>query len=164
MRSHKIEVLFMDSQNKIAHLEMIQGVINRMGSNSFMIKGWAVTLVSALFALSVDNYKFLFISLVPILLFWWLDTFFLRQERLFRELYDNVTSKSNSDITFSMDTRGYRIDSSIKIAFSKTLVCFYGSLLFAVIMFFIVYSLSHLEYGNLLLDKFKAFCIFTKAN
>lgn len=164
MRSHKIEALFMDSQNKIAHLEMIQGVINRMGTNSFMIKGWAVTLVSALFALSVDNHKFLLITFVPILLFWWMDTFFLRQERLFRKLYDDVISKSNSEITFSMDTRNYYVDSSIKIAFSKTLIFFYGLLLFTVIMFLLVYLLSNLDYENLLLDKFKAFCIFTKAN
>lgn len=154
----------MDNSNKIAHLEMIQGVINRMGSYSFMIKGWAVTLVSALFALSVDNYKFVFISLVPILLFWWLDTFFLRQERLFRKLYDDVILKNNSEITFSMDTRSYYVDSSIKIAFSKTLILFYGLLLFSIIMFLLVYLLSNLDYENLLLDKFKAFCIFTKSN
>ncbi|WP_324682641.1 hypothetical protein [Bibersteinia trehalosi] len=154
----------MDNSNKIAHLEMIQGVINRMGSYSFMIKGWAVTLVSALFALSVDNYKFVFISLVPILLFWWLDTFFLRQERLFRKLYDDVILKNNSEITFSMDTRSYYVDSSIKIAFSKTLMLFYGLLLFSIIMFLLVYLLSNLDYENLLLDKFKAFCIFTKSN
>lgn len=154
----------MADENKIAHLEMIQGVINRMGSYSFMIKGWAVTLVSALFALSVDNYKFVFISLVPILLFWWLDTFFLRQERLFRKLYDDVILKNNSEITFSMDTRSYYVDSSIKIAFSKTLILFYGLLLFSIIMFLLVYLLSNLDYENLLLDKFKAFCIFTKSN
>lgn len=154
----------MADENKIAHLEMIQGVINRMGANSFMIKGWAVTLVSALFALSVDNYKFLLISLVPILLFWWLDTFFLRQERLFRKLYDDVISKNNSDITFSMNTENYCVDSSIKIAFSKTLICFYGLLLFSAIMFLIVCLLANLECINLLLNNLKAFCIFTKAN
>lgn len=30
--------------NKLKHLELIQGVINRMASNSFKLKGWAVTL------------------------------------------------------------------------------------------------------------------------
>ena len=38
--------------NKINHLEMIQGVINRMASNSFMLKGWAVTLAAGIFALA----------------------------------------------------------------------------------------------------------------
>ena len=35
---------------KLKHLEMVQGVINRMASNSFMLKGWAVTLVAGIFA------------------------------------------------------------------------------------------------------------------
>ncbi len=37
---------------KLKHLEMIQGVVNRMASNSFQLKGWSVVLVSALFALA----------------------------------------------------------------------------------------------------------------
>ena len=65
----------MADERKIAHLEMVQGVIDRIGNNSFMIKGWAVTLVSAIFALSIENHKFSFIALFPILLFWWLDDY-----------------------------------------------------------------------------------------
>ena len=34
------------------HMEMIQGVINRMASNSFALKGWTVTLVAGIFALA----------------------------------------------------------------------------------------------------------------
>ena len=37
--------------NKHKHLEMIQGVINRLASNSFSIKQWTVMLVSALLVL-----------------------------------------------------------------------------------------------------------------
>lgn len=40
---------------KVPHLEMIQGVINRMARNSFALKGWAVTLVAGIFALSSKN-------------------------------------------------------------------------------------------------------------
>ena len=35
---------------KLAHLEMIQGVVNRLANCSFLLKGWSVLLVSALFA------------------------------------------------------------------------------------------------------------------
>ena len=45
----------MNTENKIRHLEMIQGVINRMASNSFMLKGWAVTLVAGIFALAAKD-------------------------------------------------------------------------------------------------------------
>lgn len=34
--------------HKVSHLEMIQGVINRMAGNSFALKGWAVTLVAGI--------------------------------------------------------------------------------------------------------------------
>ena len=37
---------------KLKHLEFIQGIITRMANNSFMLKGWAVTLVAGIFALS----------------------------------------------------------------------------------------------------------------
>ena len=36
-------------ENKQKHLELIQGVINRLSSNSFLLKGWSVVLISALF-------------------------------------------------------------------------------------------------------------------
>jgi len=44
-------------ENKIKHLEMIQGVINRMASNSFALKGWAVTLVSGIFCVGWQRYQ-----------------------------------------------------------------------------------------------------------
>ena len=39
-------------KNKVEHLELIQKVINRMANNSFLLEGWAVTLVAGIFALS----------------------------------------------------------------------------------------------------------------
>ena len=49
----------MDS--KLKHLEFIQGVINRLSTNSFLLKGWSVVLVSALFALSANDANVTFI-------------------------------------------------------------------------------------------------------
>ena len=40
---------------KLKHLEFIQDVITRMNSNSFLLKGWCVTLMSVLFALSARD-------------------------------------------------------------------------------------------------------------
>ena len=57
--------------NKVNHLEMIQGVISRMASNSFALKGWAVTLVAGIFALSskdADKLYFL-VAYIPIIVF-----------------------------------------------------------------------------------------------
>ncbi len=79
-------------ESKIAYLQMIQAVIARMAGNSFLIKGWSVTLVAALFALAAANTNALFVYLAyfPSFMFWALDAYFLRQERLFRKLYDDV--------------------------------------------------------------------------
>ena len=51
----------MENNNKITHLEMVQGIINRMASNSFMLKGWAVTLVAGIFALASKDTDKLYI-------------------------------------------------------------------------------------------------------
>ena len=70
---------------KLKHLELVQGVINRMANNSFMLKGWAVTLVAGIFALAgKDTDKLYFLAAyVPVLVFWGLDAYYLLQERLF---------------------------------------------------------------------------------
>ena len=59
--------------NQERHLEFIQGIIARMNSNSFQIKGWTITIFSALLALfastNAHNYVYLFIAAAPTILF-----------------------------------------------------------------------------------------------
>ena len=38
-----------------AHLAMIQGAINRLAQNSFLLKGWSVLLVSALLVVAASS-------------------------------------------------------------------------------------------------------------
>lgn len=121
--------------SKLEHLKMLQAVITRMASNSFMVKGWCVTLVSALIALSAKDAKYMvFVAFLPVLMFWWLDAFFLRQERLFRKLYDGVRENGKDDSDFSMNTTV--VDSQVaplySVAWSTTLRWFYGWLFVAV--------------------------------
>ena len=112
---------------KEKHLEFTQGVINRMGQNSFLIKGWTVTLVSALFALAAKdaNQKFVIVAYFPTLAFWLLDSYYLYQERLFRKVYDHVR-KANS-VDFSLNTKQFDKGFSdwAGAALSKTLLLFY---------------------------------------
>src|SRR5436309_15095253 len=69
----------------LEHLKMIQAAIARMAQNSFVTKGWSVTLVTATLALTVTEkqHALVLLSIVPALAFWFLDAFYLRQERLF---------------------------------------------------------------------------------
>ncbi len=82
--------------DKLKHLEFIQNVITRMNTNSFQIKGWAITLVSATLALyaSTKNECFILVGVFPSLIFWFLDAYYLTQERKFRGLYNDVAGVS----------------------------------------------------------------------
>ena len=94
----------MNNDNKIKHLEMVQDVIKRMASNSFILKGWAVTLVAGIMALAekdTDKMYFL-VAYIPIIIFWLLDSYYLLQERLYRELYQKICSTDEKNINFSL--------------------------------------------------------------
>ena len=89
-------------EKKLKHLELAQGVISRMASNSFMLKGWAVTLVAGIFALAgkdMDKLYFL-VAYVPVIVFWGLDAYYLQQEKLYRSLYDRIRITEESNIDF----------------------------------------------------------------
>lgn len=86
------------SEDKLKHLEFIQNVITRMNTNSFQIKGWTVTIVSAILAIyaSTKNCYFILSGIFPTLIFWFLDTYYLTQERKFRGLYNDVAEVSEN--------------------------------------------------------------------
>lgn len=117
-------------EQKIAHLTFIQGVINRMGQNSFLLKGWSVTIIAALFALAAQgtNGQYILVAYFPAVMFWFLDAFFLYQEKLFRKLYEKVASNEISSDNFTLNTEVVKsqVDSYVSVVFSKTLLPFYG--------------------------------------
>ena len=121
----------MENNNKLTHLEMVQGIINRMASNSFMLKGWAVTLVAGIFALaSKDTDKLYFlIAYIPIVVFWGLDSYYLLQERLYRDLYNKVRLLNEKEVDFSMKATKEEFNSEKNRFFScllsKTEIWFY---------------------------------------
>ena len=80
------------------HLEFIHNIITRMNTNSFQIKGWAVTIVSALLAIyaSSKNEYFILVAIFPAVVFWFLDSYYLSQERKFRGLYNDVAGVSEN--------------------------------------------------------------------
>ena len=129
---------FAVEENKRTHLQMLQAVINRMAANSFHLKGWSVVLVAALFALAAgDSEKaFIYLAYFPALAFWGLDGYFLRQERLFRKLYDRVRLLEPEKVDFSMDTSvvASEVNSWLKVVFSKTLGAFHGTVLLSIVI------------------------------
>jgi hypothetical protein len=106
---------------KISHLEMIQGVINRMAQNSFNMKGWTVAITAGLFVVSGKNanQKFCYVAILAIFAFAIMDAYYLMQERLYRDLYDRVCKKKKSEIDFSMKaSSGFDIYAYLSALFS----------------------------------------------
>ena len=69
-----------------AHINMLQGIINRMTANSSNCKTWAIAVLTVLSALYVDDKicnSNLWICYIPIGLFFFLDCFYLGLERQF---------------------------------------------------------------------------------
>jgi len=119
-------------ESKTKHLEFIQTTINRMANNSFILKGWAITVVGGLLAFGFKDLdcRYISISLMVLLFFWILDGYYLYQEKLFRELYDHTRSKKDGEIDFSMKTEPFEDKVSWSdCSFSTTLAVFYGGLL-----------------------------------
>lgn len=125
------------NENKRSHLEMIQGIANRLSQNSFLLKGWSVVLISALMALAAkdSNLVFILLAYLPAFAFWFLDGYFLWQERLFRKLYDYVRQLKDDEINYSMDLSVVKNtdDDLFKAILSKTLILFHGVIIFALI-------------------------------
>jgi len=131
------------NEKQIKHLEFIQNIITRMNTNSFLLKSWTVIIVSALFALSLKNenldHLLIALTLLPILVFWGLDGYFLRQERLFRALYDEVRGKDEKYVDFCMDTNTVqkKVTSWFNVTCSKTIFPYYGIICIVVLVILI---------------------------
>ena len=127
--------------NKIKHLEMIEKIIERLSKNSFTLKGWGITLVVGIFALSskTSDQKYILIAYIPILMFWFLDSYYLRLERRYKVLYKNIITKDDKDIDFNMDTNNVIATGSeanricyLSCLFSVTEWLFYCPILVAI--------------------------------
>lgn len=130
-------------ENKIEHLKMIESIIERMARNSFQLKGWAMTLVTLVGALSANDAdkRFIILAFIPIVVFWLLDSFYLQQERKYEALYRETTAKNEKDTSFNLNTRlvKYTDDEAKRICFCRCIfsfceVLFYGALTGALLV------------------------------
>lgn len=95
---------FNDSESWRHYISLLQENITRMSANCTSCKNWLITIVSALFALQLANASlkpYLWISLVPTVLFLVLDAYYLGQEKRFRDLENRFVRsiKSDEDVT-----------------------------------------------------------------
>lgn len=88
---------------KKEYLQMLQEPICRMSTISAIFKGFAATIVSGISAISYSSMSIWILSLsfLPVLVFAVLDIYYLKLERKFRFLFDQVRLGEH-DIDFSM--------------------------------------------------------------
>lgn len=121
-----------------SYLGILQGVINRMASNSAGCKTWCITLVSAIIVVIADksNTSYVWVALVPISLFLFLDAHYLGLEQRFRDSYNAFIKKLHSgearieDVFIVNPGGGFwiTISSTFKAALSLSVWPFYGLL------------------------------------
>jgi hypothetical protein len=122
-------------------LEQIQNIIDRQASNSFKIKGWTVTLVVVALLFRTSNFQLL-IAFIPLLGFWYLDSYYLKQEKIFRKIYDRAREgrPENEEELFNMNPSQLEdnADNTVRLMFTKSILLFYGTI--GVLL--LLYSLS----------------------
>jgi hypothetical protein len=124
------------------HLEFVQAIIHRLAGNSFLLKGWSITLAVGLFALAASRdsaHNFAVVALLPSLSFWGLDAYYLRQERLFCALYRDIVERANGTHTpvemFAIDTAIYngRVHCWVRTLFSPTVFWVHAAVVTGVV-------------------------------
>lgn len=133
-------------------IDLIQACITRMSQNSFLIKGWFVSIYAVILALLPEKVNMLLLCMVLIavnLIFWYLDGFFLRNERIYRKIYDwvlRVRPENNRELLYHLTPSEFKgkideTESIYKIMWSKTLCLFYLIPLLFVMIILIIYYL-----------------------
>lgn len=123
------------------HLAFIQDVITRMNSNSFSLKGLMITIIAALGALTVNDENkstavvYLGIALLLVLIFWFLDAYYLKKERQYRLLYEDAV-KDKAEL-YKMKADGYYV-CYFEVLFSKTMWPLYLSMAVVLIVAFFI--------------------------
>lgn len=131
------EIKSHDESIRIAHLTMLQGVITRMGANSFTLKALAATFGSAAVAVvatvGTPSPYYAVAAIVPMIIFWLMDAQYLRLERAYRKLYDHVR-KGEKVEAYNLEATPFMKDTAsvLRLAFSWSVSWFYMAILLSL--------------------------------
>lgn len=102
-------------------------MISRLANEAALIRGWALTVSAAFFGFAARSlsWRIAAVGMLPVVVFWGLNAYYLRAERRYRSLYDRVRRHDAGVEPFSMDASGEKVDSTWDVAWSSTLRTFY---------------------------------------
>lgn len=127
----------------VEYLHMVQSIISRLSNQSAALKNFAISITAALFggAVSLNKPSVLFVGLLVVLVFWFLDTQYLRSERAYRALYDEIRSRNwASKPDFALTCT--RPAEFWPLAFSWSIAPFYLLLVFFLLSAFFVMGMK----------------------
>jgi hypothetical protein len=112
-----------DSPAVTAHINLLQGIINRLANNSASCKTWCLTLVAAFLSLAGATHVsgIVTFALVPVIVFGFLDAMYLAQERAYRELYRKCAE--------AIHKKSYTLDCTYDARAEISVGCFFWALL-----------------------------------
>ena len=142
----------MNNENLHKEIDLIQNCINRMAGNSFLLKGWAISIIAVVLALAENRANPLFLLctvFIPLFCFWYLDSFFLQTEKMYRKLYDWVLvqrKNGNEEYQYNLNPHRFKneVESLCCVMFSTTLRVYYG-IPMLIVLIIILYQ-SHKLY------------------
>ncbi len=120
-------------ESRIIYLQMIQNIITRMSECSFKIKGWGIGVMLAIFSFAggQGDKRCILFTIIPLLVLWCLDAYYLQLERKYRMLYNKLIDKDETK-DFDMNFNHIKIEmkdasniSFINCMFSLTEALFY---------------------------------------
>jgi hypothetical protein len=131
------------------HINILQNIINRMASNSANSKTWSITIISAIVILLIDKSKtnIFYIAYIPLLMFFFLDCFYLGLEKYFRKIYTEFINSMETDKFNFKDV--YKLQGPDSL--TEKIKCTFGgiwsfsTLPFYVILGFLIFIISKIS-------------------
>lgn len=130
------------TESELKHLDYIQSTISRIAGNQFQIKGWSITLSTALLTIFANSFVtaegpnplYLLIAVFPTIIFWIIDSRFLALERRLRKIYMDVAEHNEIikpfDIPIELYTKGKYSTLRCMFTFGNILVYLISSVCF----------------------------------
>lgn len=138
-----------ESSSVQSYLNILQSIISRMAGNSANCKTLCITLVSAILVVIADKAKanYAWIALIPVILFFFLDAYYLGQERSFRATYNDFVRRMHAgsvgatDLFLVAPLKGFNVVTcTVQATFSFAIYPFYLTFLIMILIarFFIL--------------------------
>ena len=104
------------------YIDILQNSIVRMANNSSQCKTWCLTISSALIVMFIKgecSKQFMWLMLLPPILFWFIDAYYLHLENAFRDIYNSFINECKSSEEHQAPDTTYQIN--VKSSFLKTI-------------------------------------------